>query len=104
MCKEIWCQIRAGENCEGKGNCLKYLQKGWNRKGGRNKDFKKREKLGQGVRALKRSGLEPLYELWFANCNILNDQQKAFDTINHEILLKKLEIIGFSDKFIQLFQ
>ena len=35
---------------------------------------------------------------------ILIDLQKAFDTINHEFLLKKLEAIGFSDKCIQWFQ
>ena len=32
------------------------------------------------------------------------DLQKAFDTINHEILLKKLEAIGFSDKCIRWFR
>ena len=35
---------------------------------------------------------------------ILIDLQKAFDTINHEILLKKLEAIGFLDKCIQWFR
>ena len=35
---------------------------------------------------------------------ILIDLQKAFDTINHEILLKKLEAIGFSDKCIRWFR
>ena len=34
---------------------------------------------------------------------ILINLQKTFDTINHEILLKKLEAIGFSDKCIQCF-
>ena len=34
---------------------------------------------------------------------VLIDLQKAFDTINYEILLKKLKTIGFSDKFIQWF-
>ena len=33
----------------------------------------------------------------------LIDLQKAFDTINHQILLKKLETIGFSDKCIRWF-
>ena len=51
---------------EGGGNCVKYLKRGWNRKEGRgNKDFKKGDKLGQGVGALKR-GLEPGYELWYS--------------------------------------
>ena len=35
---------------------------------------------------------------------ILTDLQNAFDTINLEILLKKLEAIGFSDKCIQWFR
>ena len=35
---------------------------------------------------------------------ILIDLQKAIETINHEILLKKLEAIGFSDKCIRWFQ
>ena len=30
--------------------------------------------------------------------------QKAFDTINHDILLKKLSIIGFSDHTVKWFQ
>ena len=34
---------------------------------------------------------------------ILNDLQKAFDTINHEILLKKLVAIDFSDKCMRWF-
>ena len=35
---------------------------------------------------------------------ILIDLQKAFDTINHDILLKKLCIVGFSDHTVKWFQ
>ena len=52
------CRIRAGELREGGGNCLKYLERGWNRKeGSGNKDFKKGGgKLIQGVDTLKGGG------------------------------------------------
>ena len=51
---------------EGRGNCVKYLKRGCNRKEGRgDKDFKREgDKLGQGVGALKKEGLEPPYKLW----------------------------------------
>ena len=35
---------------------------------------------------------------------ILIDLQKAFDTINHEILFKKLKAMGFSEGCITWFQ
>ena len=35
---------------------------------------------------------------------ILIDLRKSFDTINHDILLKKLSIIGFCDPTVQWFQ
>ena len=35
---------------------------------------------------------------------ILIDLQKAFDTIDHSILLEKMEIIGFSEKTIKWYQ
>ena len=56
--------IKAEGGCEGGGNCLKYLKRGWKRKERKgSKDFKKGGKLDQGVGALKRGGvLEPHYE------------------------------------------
>ena len=35
---------------------------------------------------------------------ILIDLQKAFDTVNHAILLKKMEFIGLSEETTKLFQ
>ena len=35
---------------------------------------------------------------------VLIDLQKAFDTINRDIFLKKLSIIGFSDHTVKLLQ
>ena len=35
---------------------------------------------------------------------ILTDLQKVFDTIDHEILLKKMACIGFSEKVISWFE
>ena len=35
---------------------------------------------------------------------ILTDLEKSFDTINHDVLLKKLNIIGFSDHTVKWFQ
>ena len=47
-------------------NCLKYLNRGWDRKKRRgHKDFKRGGKLGQGVGALKRLELEPPNELCY---------------------------------------
>ena len=69
MCKEGWCVGlgQVGVTWGWRGDCLKYLKRGCNRKEGRGKkDFKKGwGKLGQGVGALKRGGLEPPYELWW---------------------------------------
>ena len=63
-----WCVELGQEGLRvGGGNCLKYLERRWNRKKGRgNKDFKMGGgKLGQGMGAFKRGGgvLEPPYEL-----------------------------------------
>ena len=35
---------------------------------------------------------------------ILIDLQKAFDTVNHDILLKKMEFIGFSEETTRWFK
>ena len=35
---------------------------------------------------------------------ILNDLQKAFDTLDHQILLKNLKYIGFSSETVKRFE
>ena len=51
-----------------RGDCLKYLKRGWNKKaekrGGETKILKG-GKLGQGVGAIKKGELEPPYELCY---------------------------------------
>ena len=43
--------------CEGGGDCLKYLKRGWNRKEGKgHKDFKKGGQAGSTGRCLKKGG------------------------------------------------
>ena len=50
----------------GRGDCLKYLKREWNRKEGRgNKDFKKWGQAGSRGECLKKRGWNSLsYELW----------------------------------------
>ena len=50
------------------------------------------DKINKGFESGKYTGL------------ILIDLQKAFDTIDHEILLKKMGCIGFSEKVISWFE
>ena len=53
--------VSAGEICVRWGNCLKYLERGWNRKEGRgNKDFKNRGPAGSRGGCLKKGGWNPL--------------------------------------------
>ena len=59
-CKDCWCIALGQEEvflCEGGG---KNLKRGWNRKDGRYKIFKKGGKLGQEVGASKRMGWNTL--------------------------------------------
>ena len=52
--------------CQGGGNCLKYLKRGWKRTEGKgHKDIKKEGKLGQWVGGVKSGGggAEPSYEV-----------------------------------------
>ena len=68
MCKEGWCVGLGQEEVAWEWlNCLKYLKTGYIRKDRkRNKRFKKgRRKLGQGLGALKKAGLEPPHELCY---------------------------------------
>ena len=67
ICEESWCLGLGQEGgClrEGRGNCLKYLKRWWNRKKGRgNKISKRWDKLGQGVGALKMGARTPLWTM-----------------------------------------
>ena len=44
------------------------------------------------------------FESGLYTCMILIDLQKAFDTVNHDILLKKMEFIGFSEETTKWFK
>ena len=63
MCKEGWL-VGLGQEAiarNRRGNCLKYLKRGWNiKEGGETKIFKGVGKLGQVVGALKRGAGTPL--------------------------------------------
>ena len=61
--------LRQKRVARGLGDCLKYRERGWNRKEGKeSKDFKNGGKLDQEMGALKgEGGLEPSYELWPAD-------------------------------------
>ena len=68
--------IRAEEGCEGGGNCLKYLKRGWNRKEGKiNKDFKKEGQAGPRGGCFKKGGLEPPYKLCACDLKLLWNKQ-----------------------------
>ena len=67
---------------EGRGNCLRYLKREWNRKEGKgHKAFKKGGgKLGKGMGAgcLKRGGgVEPPYELWVVTGHLFCDYSET---------------------------
>ena len=56
-----WSDQGRRDLCEGGGNYLKYLKRGWNGTEGKDTKILKREgKLVQGVGALKRGGWNPL--------------------------------------------
>ena len=99
--ERLVCQIWAGGGslCEGRGNCLKYLKSGWNRKErSGNKNFKKLGGGGGGQTGLrggclKKVGLELPCKLWiyqhihaissicssfFFNKMLLSTQSNAF--------------------------
>ena len=61
------CRIKAGweGHCMREVGCLKYLKREWNRKERGTKILEgEGGKLGQGVGALRRGGLEPTCEWW----------------------------------------
>ena len=50
------------------------------------------------------SSMSTGFESGLCTSMILIDLQKAFDTVNHDILLKKLEFIGFSEETTKWFK
>ena len=50
------------------------------------------------------NGILTVFDLGLLTGMILIDLQKAFDTINHDILLKKMTSLGFSNHSIRWFQ
>ena len=81
------------------GDCLKYLQKGWNREEGRgNKDFKKRGQAGSMGGCLKKGGgLEPSYKLWYGvskikPCLTHYENSLMFHTIDCMTVLEALSL------------
>ena len=75
--------------CEGEGNCLKYLERGWKGKEGReNKDFKNGGKAESRDDCLKKEGLEPPYKLY-------NNADITIFLISMTFLLQRVHIALF---------
>ena len=81
---------------EGGGNCPRDLKRRWNRKEGNGqKDFKKGDKLGQGIGALKRRGWNPL-----TNYGRLGNRYIVFGT---RTLVPKKHFLSFINRITRIF-